>query len=106
MSYNGYFGSVEFSDEDSIFFGRIVGINDRITYEGVDAKSLRQDFECAVDEYLEMCSQLGKKPEKTYKGTFNVRIDPSLHRKLVLFSASNHKTLNATVEDAIKSYIE
>jgi predicted HicB family RNase H-like nuclease len=106
MNYKGYFGSVEFSDEDSVFFGRIIGINDHITYEGVDVKSLRHDFENAVEEYLETCSQLNKEPEKTYKGTFNVRINPSLHRQLALFSASNGKTLNRAVEEAIRSYIE
>jgi predicted HicB family RNase H-like nuclease len=106
MSYKGYYGSVEFSDEDSVFFGRIVGINDRITYEGIDVKSLRHDFEIAVREYLETCSQLGKEPEKTYKGVFNVRIDPLLHRQLALFSMSNGKTQNAAIEEAIRSFIE
>ena len=105
MSYKGYYGNVEFSDEDDVFYGRIIGINDRITYEGDNVKSLRRDFEEAVDEYLETCSQLGKEPEKTYKGPFNVRVSPSLHRQLVLFSATNGKTLNAAVEEAIRNYI-
>ena len=85
MSYKGYFGSVEFSDEDNVFFGRIIGINDRIIYEGDHVKSLRHDFESAVDEYLETCAKLNKEPEKAYKGTFNVRIAPTLHRQLALF---------------------
>ena len=106
MSYKGYYGSVEFSDEDNVFFGRIIGINDRIIYEGDNVNSLRRDFEEAVEEYLETCSQLGKEPEKMYKGTFNVRIAPTLHRQLALFSASNGKTLNAAVEEAIRAYIE
>ena len=105
MSYKGYYGSVEFSDGDNVFFGRIIGINDRITYEGDNVNSLRQDFKDAVDEYLETCSQLGKEPEKAYKGTFNVRITPMLHRQLALYSASIGKTLNATVEEAIEKYI-
>ena len=105
MSYKGYYGSVEFSDNDNVFYGRIIGINDRITYEGDNVKSLRQDFKNAVDEYLETCSYLGKTPEKTYKGTFNVRIAPALHKQLVLYSASTGKTLNATVEEAIRKYI-
>ena len=71
MNYKGYYGSIEFSDEDNVFFGRIVGVNDRITYEGVDVKSLRYDFETAVDEYLETCSHLGKEPEKSYIGEFS-----------------------------------
>jgi len=105
MSYKGFYGSVEFSDEDSVFFGRIIGINDRITYEGDNVKSLRKDFQDAVDEYIETCKQLGKEPEKAYKGTFNVRIAPALHRELAVYSASSGKTLNSTVEEAIRSYL-
>ena len=106
LSHKGYYGSVEFSDEDSVFFGRIIGINDRITYEGDNVNSLRHDFEEAVEEYLEICAQMGKEPEKSYKGTFNVRITPELHRQLALYSSSQGKSLNSTVEEAIKSYID
>jgi predicted HicB family RNase H-like nuclease len=105
LDYKGYFGSVEFSDEDDIFHGRIIGINDHITYEGDSVQSLQLDFKSAVDEYLETCTELGKIPEKAYKGSFNVRIEPALHRQLVVYSLSHGKSLNATVEEAIKNYI-
>ena len=105
LNYKGYFGSVEFSDEDNIFHGRIIGINDRITYEGDNVKSLRQDFNAAVDEYLDTCAELGKEPEKSYKGTFNVRIEPALHRQLVVYSSSHGKSLNAVVAEAISNYV-
>ena len=105
LSYKGYYGSVEFSDDDSVFFGRIIGINDHITYEGDSVITLRHDFQEAVDGYLETCAHLGKDPEKAYKGTFNVRITPSLHKQLAVYSNSNGKTLNATVEEAIRYYI-
>ena len=106
LNYKGYYGSVEFSNEDNVFFGRLIGINDRITYEGDSVATLRHDFQEAVEEYLETCTSIGKEPEKAYKGTFNVRISPALHRQLVYFSASNGKTLNATVEEAIRNHIE
>ena len=105
MKYKDYSGSVEYSDEDGVFFGRIIGINDRITFDGDNVKSLRINFEEAVDGYLKVCSQIGKEPDKTYKGTFNVRIAPELHRDLAVYSASHGKTLNSTVEEAIRSYI-
>ena len=105
MKYKDYSGSVEYSDEDGVFFGRIIGINDHITFDGDNVKSLRINFEVAVDGYLEVCSQIGKEPDKTYKGTFNVRIAPELHKDLAVYSASHGKTLNSTVEDAIRSYI-
>ena len=105
LRYKGYYGSVEFSDSDNVFFGRIIGIADRILYEGKDVESLRQDFEESVDDYIETCKQLGKEPDKVYKGSFNVRIDPSLHKQLELYSISHGQTLNSTVEEAIKSYV-
>jgi len=63
LSHKGYFGSVEFSDEDDILYGRIIGISDRITYEGDSVKNLRRDFVSAVDDYLCLCEELGKAPE-------------------------------------------
>jgi len=106
MSYKGYNGSVEYSDEDSLFYGRIIGINDHITYDGYSVDVLRSNFQEAVEDYLIICSQLGKEPEKAYKGTFNVRIAPTLHKDLAIYSASQGKTLNSTVEEAIRSYIK
>jgi len=105
LNYKGYYGSVEFSDEDDVFFGRIIGINDRITYEGDNVKTLRRDFEDAVEEYLDICFKLGKEPERMYNGKFNVKITPTLHRELAIFSNSHGKTLNAAVEEAIREYI-
>jgi len=105
MSYKDYHGSVEYSDEDNVFFGRIIGINDHITFEGDSVTSLRNDFQNAVDEYIELCSQIGKDPEKAYKGTFNVRITPALHKDLTIYSSAHGRTLNSIVEEAIQSYI-
>ena len=106
LEYRGYHGSVEFSAEDDVFFGIIIGINDHISYEGDSVKTLRKDFEESVDWYIDVCKEIGKEPEKMYKGSFNVRIDPALHKDLVIYSASQGKTLNATVEEAIVKYIK
>jgi len=105
MSYKDYQGSVEFSDEDNLFFGRLIGINDRILFEGDSVETLRNNFQEAVEDYLEVCKKMGKTPEKAYKGTFNVRISPALHKNLAIYSASHGKTLNSAVEEAIRSYI-
>ena len=34
MTYKGYTGTVEYSEEDGCLFGRIAGICDTISYEG------------------------------------------------------------------------
>lgn len=55
MQYKGYVGNVEFSEEDGIYYGKIVGIRSLVSYEGESLKALRNDFHEAVDDYMEFC---------------------------------------------------
>jgi predicted HicB family RNase H-like nuclease len=105
MEYKGYCGTVEYSAEDNVLHGKVLGIRSLLSYEGDSVQNLKKDFELAVDDYLKTCVEKGFEPEKAYKGTFNVRIEPSLHRQLAVYSASRGKSLNAAVEEAIKEYI-
>lgn len=105
MEYKGYFGTVEYSETDNILFGKVIGIESLISYEGRSVDELRSDFESAVDDYLKLCAEKGIEPDKTYKGSFNVRISPALHRSLALYSASHNQSLNTSVEAAIQYYI-
>lgn len=105
LEYKGYYGSVEFSNEDEILYGKVQGINSLISYEGDSVNSLRKDFEEAVDGYLEYCSQNDLEPEKLYKGSFNIRIAPELHKKLAIYSFANKSSINATVEEAVEEYL-
>jgi predicted HicB family RNase H-like nuclease len=57
MSYKGYMGSVHYSDDDRVFFGKIEYIESLINFEGMNLESLRQAFEEAVDDYLELCRE-------------------------------------------------
>ncbi|WP_455154666.1 type II toxin-antitoxin system HicB family antitoxin [Stomatobaculum longum] len=66
IQYKGYVGSVEFSEEDGIFFGKVMGIRSLISYEGESAKELLNDFHDAVDTYLEHCKAEGKEPELAF----------------------------------------
>ena len=53
IQYKGYVGSVEFSEADNIFYGKVMGVRSLISYEGETFQSLINDFHAAVDEYLE-----------------------------------------------------
>ncbi len=105
LEYKGYYGTVEYSAKDNILFGKVIGVNGLISYEGDSVQNLKTDFEEAVDDYLAMCEAEGVEPEKTYKGTFNVRIEPELHRSLAIFAATHRITLNAAVENAVREFI-
>ena len=65
-----------------------MGIRSLISYEGNDARSLVEDFHGAVDDYLLLCEENGKIPEKAYKGSFNIRIAPETHKKLVIHATA------------------
>ena len=105
LEYKGYCGTVEFSSNDNVLFGKVLGINGLLSYEGDSVQALKEDFESAVDDYLESCKEKGIEPEKAYRGKFNVRVSPEVHKNLVVYSASRGKTLNSTVEEAIRDYI-
>ena len=94
MEYKGYYGSVHYSDEDRIFYGKIEFVRALVSYEGTDVKSLRKAFEEAVDDYLLTFKQQGKEPEKVFKGSFNVRIGSQLHRAMALNALEKGITLN------------
>ena len=57
MEYKGYVGSVEFSEEDGLFYGKVQGIRSLLSYEGTNASELVEDFHGAVDDYLTACEE-------------------------------------------------
>lgn len=105
LEYKGYHTSVEFDAEDCVLRGKIEGINDFVNFECVDIQNVEKEFHEAVDDYLEFCKEVGKEPDKEYKGSFNVRISPELHKKLANLAMVNGDTLNASVEKAIQEYV-
>ena len=105
MEYKGYIGSVEFSEKDEVFFGKVLGIRALISYEGTSAKELIEDFHGAVDAYLEMCSEAGEEPEKAYKGSFNIRISPELHKQIAVYAMSQQVSINSLVERALQNFV-
>ncbi|HYC05834.1 MAG TPA: type II toxin-antitoxin system HicB family antitoxin [Azospirillaceae bacterium] len=106
LEYKGYLGSVEYSDEDEVLHGRLEFIRDLVTYEGVDARSLKAAFHEAVDDYLELCEAEGRKPDLPLKGSFNVRPGRDLHRRAMLYARRRGINLNTVVTDALRRYLD
>lgn len=101
LKYKEFIGTVHFSNEDEVFFGKIEGINDLITFEGETVNKLKRAFKDAVEDYLELCKVTGKEVFKSFKGSFNVRLNPELHSKLFENATLKGKTLNQYVKEAI-----
>lgn len=105
LSYKSYNGTVEYSGEDGCLFGKVVGMKSLLSYEGDSVHELERNFQNAIDEYLEDCMQRNLEPEYPYKGTFNVRISPELHRNIAVYAIEHGKSLNAVVEEAIGNMV-
>ncbi len=103
MVYKGYVGSVEFSENDELFYGKVQGIRSLISYEGTNAKELVTDFHSAVDDYLKACEKEKKAPEVAYKGSLNVRFrNAETHRKAAIYAIMHNQSLNSFIEEAVE----
>jgi predicted HicB family RNase H-like nuclease len=80
-------------------------IDDLVTFEADNAGELERNFRNSVDEYLETCEVLGREPQKIYKGVFNVRIEPELHKKVYKEAVKAGISLNSFVRQALSKEV-
>lgn len=105
MVYKGYIGSVHYSAEDEVFYGKIEAINDLILFDGESVQELKKAFHEAVDDYIETCRKMGRVPNKPFKGSFNVRISPEIHRCAALQATLLGISLNQLIQKAIENEV-
>lgn len=105
LEYKGYTGSIEYSQEDNLLYGKVLGLRGLISYEGDTGKALETDFKEALNIYLSDCKAAGKPPEKPFKGSFNVRIPARLHQKAALLAMEAQTSLNSFVAEAIRERV-
>ena len=105
LRYKGYLGSVAYSDADKVFYGKIEGIDGLVNYEGESVTELTDAFKEAVDDYILFCEEHDIKPQKSYSGSFNVRIAPMVHRAIANRAAEAGISINAFVKRALENAI-
>ena len=106
LRHRGYSGSAEVSVEDNCMHGRILHIDDIITYEAQTVAELQSEFSAAVDRYLEHCRRIGKAPNKPYSGSLNVRIGPDLHRAISEYATQRDVSTNVAICEAIARLVD
>jgi predicted HicB family RNase H-like nuclease len=105
LNYKNYHGSVDFSAEDQVLYGKIVGIRDLVTFEGTSVAEINAAFKEAVDDYIETCRKSAKEPEKAFKGSFNVRVKPNIHRLVSMKAQALKISLNQYVESVLEEAV-
>lgn len=103
--YRGYEGSIEADFDNDILCGKILFISDFVGYEGESLSELKQEFEAAVDAYIEVCEAAQEKPNLPFSGTFNVRVGPEIHEQLVRRAYQLDVKMNRIVKEAIVSHL-
>lgn len=106
LQYKGYSSRIEYSVEDQILYGKIDGIADLVSFEADSIETIEKEFQDAVDDYLDFCQSIGKEPDKEFKGSFNVRMDPQTHRDLYMNAIKKNVSLNQMVQIACRSYCD
>ena len=105
LKYKGYIGSVEYSEEDNILFGKVLGMSkDVITYEGETLEELTADFHEGVDHYLAACAANCIAPRKAYSGSLNIRISPETHGLLASIAQKLGTSINGVIKTAINDF--
>lgn len=105
MTYKGYSAAVEYDADDHTFSGRVVGLRDVLYFEGETVAELEEGLRAVVDDYLAICAEKGKAPDRPYSGQVGLRLDTALHRAAAARAAEEGKSLNDLVVEAISERV-
>lgn len=105
LRYKGFLGSIEVNPEEKFLYGKLLHIDDLVTYEGETVAEIEAEFKNSVVDYIKTCNELGKEPQKPFKGSLNVRIGHELHKEAAAHAASCNKSLNEYIKLAIKNQL-
>ncbi len=101
MSYKGYTASLIFDAEDKIIVGRVLDIDDIISFHGKSVAEFETHFQAVIDDYIAACAELGSKPEKPASGKLMLRIAPEVHAAALKAAARSGVSLNKWAEKAL-----
>lgn len=104
IEYKGFIGTVEIDEDGQGFGGKLLGTNDVCVYMGDTYKEFIKMFHQTVDDYIADNSLDTEKPNQ-FKGSFNVRVNPKVHKDATIYAKQKHISLNKLVEIAIKDKI-
>jgi predicted HicB family RNase H-like nuclease len=105
LTYHGFEGTAELDMSCRMCRGKLLFMDDLVTYKADTPSGLQHAFEAAVEDYLATCARLGKEPQRPFRGQFNVRIPSSLHRAAALRAVTEGVSLNDLVKQALDLFL-
>lgn len=92
--YKGYIGSIDVDTDAGYLHGKVLHVQDLVTFTSPNVAGLERAFAEAVDDYLSLCGEVGKTPDRPFSGVFQVRMSSEQHRALCLEASSKGMSLN------------
>jgi len=105
MTYCGYTASLEFDPDDNILVGRVLDIDDIISFHGESVAAFAGAFHEAVDDYVAACEKRGQTPEKPASGRLMLRVDPLVHAAALKAAAYTGQSLNRWAERVLRQAV-
>ncbi|WXU00206.1 MAG: hypothetical protein Ctma_0917 [Catillopecten margaritatus gill symbiont] len=107
MKYKGYEAIVNFEEDDDIFVGKIANISDKtiISFHADNVAQLKEEFKISVDAYLDACKEWGSTPQKPTSGRLSLRINPSLHSRIVSKARIQGLSINRYIANTLESQV-
>jgi len=101
MTYKGYTACVEVDLAAGLLFGRVLDINDVVTFKAKTIEEARKEFQNSIDDYLEFCKELGQEPDKPFSGKLPFRTTPEHHRKIFIAAKKAGKSINNWMDEVL-----
>lgn len=106
IKYKDFTAKVEYSADDEVFVGRVLGIDDIVTFHADSVEALKTEMAGMVDFYIESCKQKGKQPKKTYNGKVLFRFPNELHAQIAEAAAKSGKSINEYGREVFESNLK
>lgn len=103
MRYKGYRAAVTYDEESGVLQGEVQGTRDVIMFEATSVEQLGNEFRISVDDYLAVCAERGRSPDRPYSGKVPLRIFPEVHREAAFAAMEQGKSLNSWVAEVVEN---
>lgn len=62
LEYKGYKTRIVYSQEDDVYCGEIINIDDSVSFHSDNISTIEDEFHKAVDDYIELCKSIVRNP--------------------------------------------
>ncbi|MBQ4566625.1 MAG: type II toxin-antitoxin system HicB family antitoxin [Desulfovibrio sp.] len=100
----GYHAVIAYDPDIEMFRGEFVGLNGGADFYAADAATLREEGEKSLAVFLRMCAEDGV-PARKVLGKFALRLPPEIYQRATLAAASEGKSLNSFITDAVRQAV-